>query len=400
MTAPCIIIGASHAAAQLSLNVRQQGWQGDIIVIGQESFLPYQRPPLSKTFLSGEKTVEDLLIKPESAYEKANVSFRLNTQVVEIDRQNKTVTLNNGDMLEYAKLALCTGATANPLPILGANLKGVHYLRNAHDAIALKSDISSKKHAVIIGGGFIGLEAAAALRQKAMHVTILEAQDAILQRVVSPEVAAFFTQLHESFGVVIRPNSIATSFEGSEAVTAVTCNNGEKIPADVVIIGIGVTPETRLAEQSGLTVKNGIFVNEFAQTNDPDIVAAGDCASYFHEIYQTDIRIESIQNALEQSKSAAASMNNKQIAFSSNIPRFWSDQYDIKLQICGVIDGYDAVEIEQDLEKRVLNALYFRKEKLIAAIAVNNPAWLTKVQPFIKNGEPVNNELIESMRQK
>lgn len=397
MTAPCIIIGASHAAAQLSLTIRQQGWQDDIIIIGEEAHLPYQRPPLSKAFLAEDKTLDNFPIKPASAYEKANVSFKLNTRVTAINRQEQNITLDNGETMAYGKLALCTGASVFRLPLPNSQLDGVFYLRNADDALAIKNSIKPNKRAVIIGGGFIGLEIAAVLAQKNLHVTVLEAQSSILQRVVSPEVSQYFTELHESYGVNIKTSTVAVSLEGEESVTSVTCQDDEVIPADIVIIGVGVRPETSLAEQCGLSIDNGICVNEFAQTDDPNIVAAGDCASYFHELYQTRVRIESIQNAMEQAKAAAASINGKQVSFSNNVPRFWSDQYDIKLQICGLLDGYDQIEIEQDLVARKLNAFYLKDNKLIAAIAINNPALLTKAQNIIKTGEPVSEENIRNL---
>lgn len=351
--------------------------------------MPYQRPPLSKAFLSDDKPITDFLLKPESIYEKADVKFRLNTSVTSINRSEKKITLDTGEILTYSKLALCTGAKANKIPLSNNNLKGVHYLRNADDAIAIKNEIKAEKNAVIVGGGFIGLEIAAVLTQKGMNVTILEAQNNILQRVVSPEISKYFTELHQSFGVTIETSIIADVLEGNDHVEAVRCQSGKLIPADLVIIGVGVTPEVLIAEQCQLTINNGISVNQYAVTSDPDIVAAGDCTNYYHELYQRDVRLESIQNALEQSKSAAASINGKNIPFNNNIPRFWSDQYDIKLQICGLFEGYEHIEIEQNLQERKLNALYFKNNKIIAAIAVNNPKFIAKSQIAIKSQETI-----------
>ncbi len=397
MNAPCIIIGGSHAASQLSINVRQQGWTGRIMVISKESSLPYQHPPLSKSFLSEDKLVEDILLKPAEIYTKANIEFRLNVEVNNIDRERMEVTLNTGETLSYNKLALCTGASAIKIPLSDGNLTGVHYLRNVNDAIKIKKGIKAKKNAVIIGGGFIGLETAAVLKQQGMNVTILEAQNSILQRAVSPEIAQYIMALHQENGVNIITSSMAETLEGTDSVTGVRCASGTLIPAELVIIGIGVTPQTALAEQCKLATNNGISVNKYALTSDPNIVAAGDCTNYFHELYQRNVRLESIQNALEQSKSAAASIVDKNISFSRNVPRFWSDQYDIKLQICGLFDGYDEIEIEQDLEKRKLNALYFKKRTLVAAVAVNNPKLLMQAQAAIKAQISLNDEQIQQI---
>lgn len=397
MTSPCIIIGASHAAVQLALQVRQQGWQNDIVLIGNEPHLPYQRPPLSKTFLSDDKQLLDILLKPAAVYEKANIKFRLNTQVTETNRSEKVITLDNGEKLAYEKLALCTGASANKIPLSNNKLSGVHYLRNHDDAISIRAEIATGKNAVIIGAGFIGLEIAAVLSQKGMNITVLENQESILQRVVSPEVSTYISELHKSHGVNIETQCMAEVLEGNDKVTGVRCSSGKLIPADLVVIGVGVQPRTALAEQCGLIINNGIAVDAYAQTNDPDIVAAGDCTCYFHTLYQRNIRVESIQNALEQAKSAAMSIVGKQLAFNSNVPRFWSDQYDKKLQIAGIIDGYDQIELQQDPDTKIFKALYLKAGKVLAAIAVNHPKFLMKAQFLIKSQQELTMHEIKSL---
>jgi len=396
MNAPCVIIGSSHAAAQLSISIRQQGWEDDIIVIGKETHLPYQKPPLSKAFLSENKSLEHFLLKPRNAYEKAQVTLKLGSGVTEINRQDKSVTLENGEVILYSKLALCTGAESIELSLAQQHLEGIHYLRSADDALRLKNEITPQKNAVIIGGGFIGLEVAAVLNEKGMNVTILEAQDNILQRAVSPEVSQFIAQLHQSVGVTIKTNTMAEAIEGTDHVTAITCQTGESIPADLVVIGVGVLPNTALAEQCGLAIDNGVCINEYAQTSDVDIVAAGDCTHYFHALYQKGVRLESIQNALDQAKSAAASINGKQLSFTSNVPRFWSDQYDVKLQICGLIDGYDNIKIEQNIQQKKFNALYLKNNKIVAAVAINNPKLLAKAQVLIKSAQLITPQQLDA----
>lgn len=387
MSLPCIIIGASHAAVQLSFNLRQQGWQHDIIIIGNESHMPYQKPPLSKSIMSQQKSLEEILLKKDEFYQDANIRLMLNTNVTEIDRSTKTIKLANGEVLAYSKLALCTGAIANKISLSDKPLLGVHYLRTAGDAAKIQNQLTHAKNAVIIGGGFIGLELAAAFNQLGVHVTIIEAQENILQRVVTSEVAQFISSLHQQHGVEIKNCCIAKRLTGDAYVSAVVCESGESIPADLVIIGIGITPVTTLATKANLDVDNGILINQFAVTSDPNIVAAGDCCSYFHSIYQRNVRVESIQNALDQAKSAAASIMGKEIDFSHNIPRFWSDQYDIKLQMCGLIDGYDNVEVINPQDHGQLSVLYRKDNKLIAAVIINNPLMMKQAISAIANQE-------------
>ena len=390
MSNPCIIIGASHAGTQLALSLRQQGWQDEILLISDESSLPYQRPPLSKSFLSGEKKVDDIFIRPSSAFEKANVSFLLNTRVTKINRQDKTLLLSTGETLQYAKLALCTGASALQIPLAGNDKKGVHYLRTLQDAQSIRQYVAKDKHAVIIGGGFIGLESAAILNKMGMKVTVLEAQERLLQRVVSIQVSDFYHKAHTQAGVNIRHKTCATSINGHEQVTSVTDQDGNQYPADLVIIGVGVRPQIQLAQDCGLSVENGILINEFAQTSDPDIVAAGDATCFYHSIYQRDIRLESIQNAMDQAKAAAASLCGKTIDFSATIPRFWSDQYDLKLQIIGLSDGYDQLEIRGEMETgKSFSIFYLKNSKLLCAAMVNAPRVLMKAQQFIKIQQPI-----------
>ncbi len=407
MNKTCIVVGASHAGVQLALSVRQQGWLGEIIIVSEEAGLPYQRPPLSKTFLSGEKNSEQILIRPQDVYEKANVQFRFNSRVLEINRANKTVALQGGESLHYDKLALCTGASAITIPLPGINKtgmdkQGVFYLRNQQDAQAIREHIAQVKNVVVIGGGFIGLECAAILNQQGLQVTVLEAQERLLQRVVSPQVSEFYQGLHENQGVNIVTNALAKSIETSECkhqkVSSVTCQNGKQYPAQMVIIGVGVRPNTGLAKNCGLDTDNGICVNEYAKTSDPDIVAAGDCTAFYHELYQRSIRLESIQNAMEQAKAAAASICGKQVQHKDFVPRFWSDQYHLKLQMIGLADGYDQVVVRGEINSQGnFSAFYLKQGKLVSVSAVNMPKVLMKAQGHIKTQVPVSVEDIDLM---
>ncbi|MGH1472119.1 MAG: NAD(P)/FAD-dependent oxidoreductase [Cellvibrionaceae bacterium] len=430
-----IIIGASHAAAQLCLSLRQEGFTGKITVVGNEDYLPYQHPPLSKQFLSGDITIDDLDIRPKALYEKHNIEFILNTHVISIDTKNKSILTNNAEHLfiQYDKLALCTGARAREIPITGADLPNVHYLRTLTDIHSIQVSIenttkiksSKKTHAVIIGGGYIGLETAAMLRKMNINVTILEAAPRILGRVTAPEVSSFYHQLHEKHGVKILTDCKIISLTENEKNDCLSINldknnnlNLDKknfvgkentvekvsIDADFIIVGIGVLPNTELAQSAGLKINNGIVVDEFAHTSHKDIVAAGDCTIHPSKRYGL-IRLESVPNAIEQAKTAAATLCGKQKPHLG-LPWFWSDQYDYKLQIAGLSTGYDKVIVRGDntLKDGELSSFviyYLTADKLIAADCVNRPKefmlarqWLQKDHtPDLENLKNDNYEM-------
>jgi len=382
-----VIIGGSHAASQLIASLRQEGWIGRILVISDEKQLPYHRPPLSKTYLSGEKTPENLLIRKPAVYEKLNVKWLLETHVEFIDRATKSVVLGNGERLKYDKLALCTGARVKKLAIAGSDLSGIHYLRNLSDAEAIKKDIKHGGRAVIIGGGYIGLETAALLRKLGMAVDVLVHSSRVLRRVTAGPVSDFFTRLHSQEGIQIHTREKPDSFEGDKQVESVICASGKRFLADLVIIGIGVTPNTELAEACGLPVDDGIIVDEFcASEEDRDIVAVGDCAKHPSSIYNRFLRLESVPNASEQAMSAAATMCGK-IKPYAVVPWFWSDQYDVKLQMAGLNDDYDQMVIRGDIDNsRSFVAWYFLNGKLVAADCVNRPQEFRLAQQMLKNG--------------
>ncbi|TCB49549.1 pyridine nucleotide-disulfide oxidoreductase [Acinetobacter sp. ANC 4779] len=367
-----VIIGASHAAAQLSVSLRQEGWQGDILMIGDEPYLPYHRPPLSKTFLSGDKNIQDLLIRSATFYQKQHIDF-LHGHVVSIDREQKMLKLADGSQMSYDKLAICTGARVRKLDIEGSELKGVYYVRNAADIAAIQQHIQSAKHAVMIGGGYIGLETAASLRKKGIQVSLLETAPRILQRVTAPELSEFYTRLHQAQGVKIYNHITLECIVGRAQVEGVLCADDKMIAADLVVVGIGVQPNIEVAEAAGIEVDNGIIIDAYGRTNDPDIVAAGDCTSHFNSRYQCQLRLESVPNANEQAKVAAATLCGKSKPYNV-LPWFWSDQYDIKLQIAGLNHGYDQLVIRGDLQNSNSFAVfYFKNKQLIAADCINRP---------------------------
>ncbi|RNL58270.1 NAD(P)/FAD-dependent oxidoreductase [Zhongshania marina] len=373
MSEHCIIIGASHAAAQLVSSLRQEGWEGKISLIGDEPNLPYHRPPLSKAFFVGEKTEDELLIRAADFYEKNKVDLLLGSRVTVIDRDAKKITLEDGAEISYTKLALTTGARVRKIPFTGSELAGVFYMRDLNDVKQTHKFTGPGKSAVIIGGGYIGLETAASLRKIGMKVTVIEAMSRVLQRVTAPEVSAFYTRVHTEEGVDIRTEAGVDAIVGEKHVEGVRLADGSTVAADLVIIGVGVIPNIELAESAGLTIDNGIAVNEFATTNDPDIVAAGDCTNHYNPIYDRKLRLESVQNATDQAKIAAKSICGKPEAYNA-LPWFWSDQYDLKLQIAGLSQGFDEVIIRGDSEQgRSFAAFYFSEGRFIAVDAINRP---------------------------
>ncbi|WP_321960552.1 NAD(P)/FAD-dependent oxidoreductase [Paraburkholderia sp. J7] len=369
----CVIVGGGHAVAQLAASLRQEGWTGPVTLVSAEAVLPYHRPPLSKTFLCGNDSDDTLLIRPREFYEKQAIDVRLGVRARAIDRDTRRVTLDDGTSLAYDKLVLATGAHVRRLNVPGDSLANVFYLREIADVHALRQAIVPGARAVIVGGGYIGLEAAASLRKLGLDVTVLEAQSRVLQRVTAPEVSAFYTRVHEEEGVRLLTGVAVEAIEGEGRVRGVRLGDGRWLEADLVIVGVGVLPAVALAEQAGLKIDNGIVVNEHARTSDPDIYAIGDCTRHFNPIYARWLRLESVQNANDQARTAALALCGKPAPYRA-LPWFWSDQFDLKLQIAGLSEGFDDVVTRGDPRNgRSFAAFYYRQGRLIAVDAVNRP---------------------------
>lgn len=388
-----VIVGGSHAAVQLVISLRQNGWDGTITVVSDEPHLPYQRPPLSKAFLSGDSGEEQLALRAPAAYEKLDVIFKLGVSVTAIDTDNRRLSLDDGETLHFTKLALCTGARARALPIPGAELQNVHYLRTMDDVKHIKQSADIAKTAVIIGGGYIGLETAASLTKLGIAVTVLEAESRLLQRVASETTSEFYLRLHQDQGVSIKLNAQASALQGDTAVTHVVCADGQTIDADMVIIGIGVIPNTELASDAGLNVDNGIVVNEFAQTSHADIVAAGDCTNHPNPLLNRSLRLESVPNAVEQAKVAAASLCGIEKPYAE-LPWFWSDQYDVKLQIAGINEGYTDVVVRGDQISRSFTVFYLRDNLLLSAECINRPKDFMMAKKLILQGRDLDPKIL------
>lgn len=367
-----VIVGAGQAGGETAGELRKLGFDGRIIIIGEESHVPYKRPPLSKAYLAGTVTDEGLYVMQAANLEKNRIEFRGNVRVEKIDRANKQLKLSDGSSLSYDKLALTTGGRARMLNTPGADKPNVYGLRTIADVQKIRTHCQPGKHVTIVGGGFIGLEVAAVAIKLGLKVTLLEGLPRVLARVAIPEVSAFFERVHREAGVDLRTNVQITAFEGSPNVTHVLLGDGTRIETDFVISGIGLIANTELAQEAGLAVDNGITVDEFTQTNDADIVAAGDCTNHPSEFLGRRVRLESVQNAMEQARVAARTMFGKPESYRM-VPWFWSDQYDLKLQMVGVSTGADSVVIRGDLNGRNFAAFHLKEGRLISADTVSRP---------------------------
>lgn len=383
-----VVIGASHAGAQLAASLRQEKWAGEIVLIGDESALPYHRPPLSKAYLAGKHTLHELAIRSADFYEKQQIQL-LDQTVTSVDPSTRNLMLSNGEPMAYDELALCTGARPRRLDMTGADLPGIYYLRTARDVEAIRTAAATVDRAVIIGGGYIGLEVAASLRALGLDVVLLEAAERVLQRVTAYEMSRFFTRIHREEGVDVRTGVEVKEFSGDHQVREVILADGESIRADMVIIGVGVEPNTDLALAAGLIVEDGVLIDAHARTSDPHITAAGDCTCQDTVRYGRRIRLESVPSATEQAKVAAASMCGKSKEISA-LPWFWSDQYDLKLQIAGLNTGYDEIVLDGDpAHDRDFTCYYLREGELIAADCVNRPRDFMAAKRDITQGTPV-----------
>jgi len=367
-----VIAGAGHASGQVVASLRHEGFDGRIILVGNEPYLPYQRPPLSKKFLAREMPPERLYVKPASFYEEAGVELHLATRIEEIDRDAKCLRTGTGDTIAYDKLVLALGSRVRRLPVDGVDLERVHYLRTIADVDAIHADFNRGGRLVIIGAGYIGLEVAAVAQVAGLDVTVVEMADRVMSRVVSAEVSDFYQIEHTNHGVKLRLSTSIAEIGGKKRVKKVITAEGEEIPADMVIIGVGILPNIELAHAAGLETDNGIVVDDHCVTGDPAIFAVGDCTLHPNAIFERMLRLESVHNAVEQAKTAAANICGKDTAYCQ-VPWFWSDQYDLKLQIVGLSEGYDDVVVRGNPAERSFSCLYLRDGRLIATDAINAP---------------------------
>lgn len=389
----CVIIGASHAGVTCAFALRKEGWEGKILLFDADPMLPYHRPPLSKAYLTSEDGIDQHLLKSAESYEKENIDLQLGKKVIAIDRDKKQISLADGQVQAYDKLVMATGARPLIPPISGIDsAKNLFPMRTAEDAIQIRDCIqtSSQKRVVIIGGGYIGLETAASLRKMGAVVTVLEREDRILARVTAPELSDFFLQLHTDHGVEILTEKHVSAIQSQEEQTEVLCADGSRFLADMIVVGCGIHVNQELAQEAGLRINNGIEVDASCRTNDEYIYAIGDCTFHHNPHYDRFVRLESVQNALDQAKVAAAAICGQEVIYDA-IPWFWSDQYDIKLQMVGLSTGYtEAVLRREDGEQNCFSIWYFRDDTLLAVDAVNFPKAYVLGTRFIKGGQQID----------
>ena len=392
LNARVVIVGAGHAGGSAAAFLRQYGHTGPIVLIGDEPLLPYQRPPLSKAWLKGEADAESLQLKPSSWYEEAGVSLRLGGVVISLNRGAKTVTLASGEHLAYDYLILATGARARALPIPGADLAGVLSLRTAADAEALKGALGPGKRLAVVGGGYVGLEAAASTIALGGHATIIEREPRVLARVACETLSTFFQDYHGARGVTFVLNAGVEAFEGEDGhVTGVRLADGRTVACDVALVGVGAIPNEELARDAGLDCTNGVVVDIEARTADPFVFAIGDVTHRPLPIYERQFRLESVPNALEQAKQAAAAITGRAMP-PHEIPWFWSDQYDLKLQIAGLPFDADTQVVRGDVAAAKFAVLHLKGDLIQAVEAVNAPPEFMAGKQLIAKRTPVSLE--------
>jgi len=365
-----VVIGGGQAGASLVAKLRALKFDGGITLLCEEPVLPYQRPPLSKKYLLGEMEVERLFLRPQSFYDEAGITVMKNATAVAIDSKDKAVVVGD-KAVRYDQLALCTGSVPRRLPAaIGGALSGVHVVRTLADVDGMVPALRPGARVLVVGGGYIGLEAAAVCAGLGLKVTLIEAADRILQRVAAPMTSDYFRALHLAHGVEIREGTGLERLLGADHVTGAVLSDGVEMAVDAVIVGIGITPATELAESAGLAVENGIVVDALGRTSDPAIWAAGDCASFPYKGGR--LRLESVQNAIDQAEAVAANMLGANEPYVPQ-PWFWSDQYEVKLQIAGLNTGFDHVVIRDGAAGGALSHWYYTGDRLVAVDAMNDP---------------------------
>lgn len=366
-----VIVGAGQSAIQCITSLRKEDYPGLITLVGEEEHLPYQRPPLSKGFLEDTVSNERLYFKKLEFFVENKVQLKLGTKAEEIDIENNNIHLSDNTKLSFDKLVFATGSSVRKLDFPGKDLNSIHYLRGLDDALSIKKDLQTRQNIVVVGAGYIGLEVAAIAAKQNKSVTVIEMADRVMNRTVDPQISDYYLKLHQKNGVTFKFNTSLKEIVGASNPEKVICSDGTEVKADMVIIGAGIMPNVELAENAGLSCDNGIVVNEFGKTDHANIYACGDCTNHPNKLLNKKIRLESVHNAMEQSKTVASSIINKSIEYNQ-IPWFWSDQYDHKLQIVGLSGEHDKVIMRGDMSEAKFMLLYTKDEKLIAVDAVNN----------------------------
>ena len=373
MAAGTVIIGTGQAGFQTAASLRAEGYQEPITLIGEEPEIPYQRPPLSKGFALGSQDLESIELRPRKFYRDHDIHLLVSQRVTEVERTARFVALASGSRVPFDKLVLAVGARNRLLPVKGAETGGVLYLRSFAEALVVKERLKSAQEVVVIGGGFVGLELAAVACSLGKSVTILEALPRLMSRAVAPIISEFYRELHAGKGVRVFCGAYVSEIAGSGgAVREVALSDGRRYPADLVLVGIGVVPNVELARDAGLRISNGIAVDENLRTDDDNIFAIGDCAEHPCVFAGARVRLESVQNAADQAQCVAAAIAGRPDRYRA-LPWFWTDQFDIKLQMAGISQGHDRIATRGEPGSRKLSVFYFREDRLVAIDSINRP---------------------------
>ena len=391
-----LIIGAGQSAIQCISTLKKEGYSGSITLVGEEEHLPYQRPPLSKGFLEDSIGKERLYFKKLEFFTENKVQLYLGLAAEKLDIENQKVYLSDNSELEFDKLVLATGSRVRYLDFPGSELKSIFYLRNLDDAEAIKKDLETSDNLVIIGAGYIGLEAAAIAAKKNKTVTVIEMADRVMNRTVDPQISEYYLNLHQSYGVKFHFNTSLETINKVSDSLEVVCSDGTEVKADSVLIGAGVVPNIELAEEAGIYCDNGIVVDEFGQTNFKNVYACGDCTNHPNKILNKNLRLESVHNAMEQAKTVASSVLNNPMEYSQ-VPWFWSDQYDHKLQIVGLSGDHDLVTMRGTTNDAKFMLFYTKDEELIAVDAINNPKEFLISRKLVANKVKIKPNVISDL---
>jgi 3-phenylpropionate/trans-cinnamate dioxygenase ferredoxin reductase component len=397
MMSGLVVIGASYAGVQGALSARDAGYSEPITLVADEQWLPYQRPPLSKDFLVDLATEESLVLRDKTFFAGKGIELLLGVRATDIDRRSRKVVLDGHSRLAFDKLLIGTGSRARRLSVPGANLHGVSYLRTMQDAIDLKASLQRASEIVVVGGGFIGLEVAASACKLGKKITVLEGASRLLERAVSPIVSEFLLDMHLRKGVDVRLGESVVSIEGQSGhVTSVSCKNRAPIQADLVLVGVGGLPNDQIAADAGLSCSNGIAVDDHGRSSDPDIFAAGDCATHYNGFASGWLRLESVQNAQDQAKAAGLAIAGSTGPYAT-VPRFWSDQYDTKLQIVGISRNFDDHAIRGSIDEGKFSVFYYRQGKLVAVDSLNRAGDQMAARRLIAAGTSPSPDQIRDM---
>jgi 3-phenylpropionate/trans-cinnamate dioxygenase ferredoxin reductase component len=384
-----VIVGASLAGGGAAAALRQEGFDGGVVLVGAEPQPPYERPPLSKEYLRGESSFERALVQPPGFYDENGIETRFGVRATRVDAAEKTVELEGGERVAYDKLLVATGGRNRRLSIPGLDLEGVYGLRTVADSDRIRAEIAPGRKAVVVGMGFIGSEVAASLRQSGVDVVVVDRNEVPLRRVLGEEVGRVIEGIHRDHGASMVFEDTVAAFEGAGRVERVTTGRGRRIECDFVVVGLGTEPVTELLAGTGAEIDNGVVVDEYLRTGVEGIYAAGDVANHYHPVFERHIRVEHWQNALKQGPAAARSMLDKGEPYEE-IPWFWSDQYEHNLQYAGFHTEWDELVVRGSMEERNFVAFYRKDERVLAAVAVNRGRDLRRSMPLIKAREPVD----------